>query len=515
MSVSDPRQGASLSPARAQIAERVRALMAEGARSGPYVVSSAIDWYQAQSGETVSREVQRALMQDLLAGVDSLLPTEAPALPASPGRAQYQPEFTKRVMQLGGRIAPEVIALLDLRALSHLSAEAQRSAIRDAVLSVSRGQKLDLNGVETAELVDYVVDDMLALGPLERLLADDSISEIMVNGPRQIYVERRGQLELADVCFRDDDHVLNIATRIVGAVGRRVDETTPLVDARLPDGSRINVTIPPLAVDGPTMTIRKFPKDDLTLQDLVARGSLSRQMAQFLRLCAQLRLNMLISGGTGSGKTTLLNAISREIPVRERIVTLEDAAELRLQQPHVVRLETRPANIEGQGEIAMRALFRNALRMRPDRIIIGEVRSDEAFDLLQAMNTGHDGSMSTLHANTPREALTRMENMIAMSGVVLPTEFVRQQLGDAIHVIVQITRMRDGVRRISSISEIVGVEGNVVSLQELFHFVPHPYGGEAVQGDFVSSGLMPGFRDLAVEHGLDTALRQIMEPDRC
>lgn len=512
MTLSDPRSATATSTAHAQITERVRLLMADGAQGGPYLVSSAIDWYQAQSGETVPRDVQRALMQDLVAGAESLVPAAPPVVPVSPGRAQYQPEFTKRVMQLGGQIAPEVIGLLDLRALGHLSLDAQRGAIRDAVLSVSRGQKLDLNGVETAELVDYVVDDMLALGPLERLLADDSVSEIMVNGPRQIYVERHGQLELADICFRDDDHVVNIASRIVGAVGRRVDETTPLVDARLPDGSRINVTIPPLAVDGPTMTIRKFPKDDLTLEDLVERRSLSRQMAQFLRLCAQLRLNLLISGGTGSGKTTLLNAISREIPKKERIVTLEDAAELRLQQPHVVRLETRPANIEGEGAVPMRALFRNALRMRPDRIIIGEVRGDEAFDLLQAMNTGHDGSMSTLHANTPREALTRMENMIAMSGVVLPTEFVRQQLGDAIHVIVQISRMRDGGRRVSSISEIVGIEGNVVSLQELFRFVPRPYEGEAVQGDFVSAGLMPGFLDLAVEHGLDKTLRQTMEP---
>lgn len=493
------------------IEQRMRDLVDEGDTSNIYVISAAIDWYQEQTSQIVPRDVQRALIRQLTGVTVSPLASVSSSQSVAISRAQYLPEFTKRVMHLGSRIAPEVMALLDLRTLANLTAEAQRSAIRDAVLAVSKSQKLDLNGVESAELIDYVIDDMLALGPLERLLADESISEIMVNGPTQIYVERKGQLERADICFRDDEHVLAVATRIVGAVGRRVDETTPFVDARLADGSRINVTIPPLAVDGPTMTIRKFPKDELSLSDLISRGTLSRPIAEVLRIAAQLRLNLLVSGGTGSGKTTLLNAISHEIPSNERIVTLEDAAELRLQQPHVVRLETRPPNIEGTGSISMRMLFRNALRMRPDRIIIGEVRSDEAFDLLQAMNTGHDGSMSTLHANTPREALTRIENMIAMSGVVLPAEFIRQQLRDAIHLIVQIARMRDGVRRVTSISEIVGVEGNVVSLQELFRFVPEPsLGADQIRGVFESTRLTPSFIDRAAEQGLDPELRRIM-----
>ncbi|SDG05364.1 pilus assembly protein CpaF [Celeribacter baekdonensis] len=509
--VSYPTDIATVRPV---IEARVRSLLADGAVTGLYAVSAAIDWYQDTTEQSLSREMQRDLMKHLVSLTE--VPEDTPqAGPDARPRAHYQPEFTRRVMRLGAKIAPEIMDLLDLRALAGLQYVAQRGAIRDAVMSVSKSQRFDLNGVESAELVDYVVDDMLGLGPLERLLADDSISEIMVNGPEQVYVERHGQLELADISFRDDDHVLTIATRIVGAVGRRVDETTPLVDARLMDGSRINVTIPPLAIDGPTMTIRKFPKDDLKLSDLMDRGSLSGPMADFLRIAAQLRLNLLVSGGTGSGKTTLLNAISREIPANERIVTLEDAAELRLQQPHVVRLETRPPNIEGTGQVPMRALFRNALRMRPDRIIIGEVRSEEAFDLLQAMNTGHDGSMSTLHANTPREALTRMENLIAMSGIVLPTVFVRQQLRDAIHLIVQISRMRDGVRRVTSISEIVGGEESVISLQELFRFVPEPtQGRETLRGQFVSSGLTPGFIDRAIEHGLDGKLRQIVSVQR-
>ena len=496
---------------RAVIAERLQTLVSEGREGGAYAVSLAIDWYQDTTGHILPRERQRQLMQQLVPLAEASPVDTDRQRPEAKPRANYQPDFTKRVMRLGTQVAPEVMDLLDLRTLAELPSEAQRIAIRDAVLSVSQTQRIDLNGMESAELVDYVVDDMLGLGPLERLLEDDSISEIMVNGPNQIYVERQGQLELADISFRDNDHVLTIATRIVSAVGRRVDETTPLVDARLEDGSRINVTIPPLAVDGPTMTIRKFPKDDLQLADLIQRQSLTKEMAEFLQIATQLRLNLLVSGGTGSGKTTLLNAISREIPSNERIVTLEDAAELRLQQPHVVRLETRAANIEGKGEVPMRRLFRNALRMRPDRIIIGEVRGEEAFDLLQAMNTGHDGSMSTLHANNPREALTRMENLIAMSGIVLPSSFVRQQLRDAIHLIVQISRMRDGVRRITSISEVVGGEDDVISLQELFRFVPEAgLQGGPLKGQFVPTGMLPSFVDRAAEQGLDAKLRQVV-----
>lgn len=492
---------------------KVDELIGAGAAPGPHVVGRAIDWYEGRTGETIPMEEQRKLVRELGQLSAAAAAAAAPAKPEPAARAGSQgPAFSRWLNALSQRILPDVMALLDLAELADLAEDVQRETIAQAVRSVSRLQKLELNGAESAELIDYVLDDMMGFGPLERLLADDTVSDIMVNGPQQVYVERAGRMELTDMSFRDDGHVLNIATRIVSAAGRRVDETTPLVDARLPDGSRINVTIPPLALDGPTLTIRKFPKDELHLADLVARSSMSPAMAAFLRLAAKMRLNLLISGGTGSGKTTLLNAISREIPASERIVTIEDAAELRLQQPHVVRLETRPPTIEGLGEITMRHLFRNSLRMRPDRIIIGEVRGDEAFDLLQAMNTGHDGSMSTLHANSPREALTRLENMIAMSGIALPVAFIRQQMKDAIHLVVQIARMRDGVRRVSSISEIVGMGGDTVSIQELFRFQAEPgQGGDAVVGRFMATGAGPLFMPRAAEMGLEAALRQTLE----
>lgn len=497
--------------AKRAIRARLAEIASEGGSTGPHVISSTIDWYERQIGLPLPRDQQRSLMNELGAEIESGLPLAKGRYETST-MASFRPAFGKRLNSLSRQILPDAMAMLDLHALANLAPDQQRAAIRDAVLNVSRAQKLELNGAESAELVSYVVDDMMGFGPLERLLADDDVSDIMVNGPHKIYIESNGQLQLTDVSFRDDQHVINIATRIVSIAGRRIDETTPLVDARLPDGSRINVTIPPLSLDGPTMTIRKFPKDELTLADLTGRNSLSPRMAEFLRIAARLRLNILISGGTGSGKTTLLNAVSREISHSERIVTIEDAAELRLQQPHVVRLETRPATIEGIGEISMRHLFRNSLRMRPDRIIIGEVRSDEALDLLQAMNTGHDGSMSTLHANNPREALTRMENMIAMSGVQLPTEFVRQQLKDAVHLIVQIARMRDGVRRVVSVSEIVGYEGNVISMQEIFRFrQSQSRGGDEVQGAFEFCGHTPHFIERAIEQGLDRALRDTLE----
>ncbi len=521
--------------AKRAIRARLTDLARDGGPMGPHVISSAIDWYERKTGQFVPRAHQKTLMQalgqemaqdmapdiaqdmalgrDMARGHDTATGQPAGAQgDDTTAVARFLPAFAKRLNSLTRQILPEAMALLDMRELGALPQDQQRAAIRDAVLSVGRAQKLELNGAESAELVRYVVDDMMGFGPLERLLADDDVSDIMVNGPHRIYIERNGQLQLSDVSFRDDQHVINIATRIVSMAGRRVDETTPMVDARLPDGSRINVTIPPLALDGPTMTIRKFPKDELTFADLVARNSLSPRMAEFLRLAARMRLNILISGGTGSGKTTLLNAISKEISAKERIVTIEDAAELRLQQPHVVRLETRPPTIEGVGEITMRHLFRNSLRMRPDRIIIGEVRSDEALDLLQAMNTGHDGSMSTLHANNPREALTRMENMIAMSGVRLSPDFVRHQLKDAIHLIVQISRMRDGVRRVVSVSEVVGFEGNVITMQELFRFQQSKgRTSDHVEGRFEVCGNTPHFMDRATEQGLEAALRATLE----
>lgn len=501
----------------AELLQKINALISSGAEPGPHVVSRAIDWYEAQTGQEIPIDEQRELVRSLSEKASALseAATEPGAFPdpsAPPARNASLAGFDRHLNSLSQRVMPEIMALLDLTELASGPDDLQRETIARAVRSVSRKQKLELNGAESAQLVEYVLDDMMGFGPLERLLADDTISDIMVNGSKQVYIERNGQLELTGVTFRDNQHVLNIATRIVSLAGRRVDETTPLVDARLPDGSRINVTIPPLALKGPTLTIRKFPKGELQLADLVARDSLSSPMAEFFRLAARMRLNILISGGTGSGKTTLLNAISGEISEAERIVTIEDAAELRLQQPHVVSLETRPPSIEGLGEITMRHLFRNTLRMRPDRIIIGEVRSEEALDLLQAMNTGHDGSMSTLHANSPREALTRLESMIAMSGTALPSEFVRQQISSAIDLVVQISRMRDGVRRVTSISEIVGAEGNTLSMQELFCFTPDlTRTGETIVGKFQATGSTPYFTTRAAEMGLESTLRRTLE----
>jgi len=356
-----------------------------------------------------------------------------------------------------------------------------------------------------------MLDDMLGLGPLEPLLGDDSVTDILVNGPKQIYVERKGKLELTDAQFRDNGHAMSVAQRIVTAVGRRVDESTPLVDARLKDGSRVNIIIPPLAIDGCSMSIRKFSKKKISLDIMEKQQNISAQMATVLRIAGRARLNIVISGGTGSGKTTLLNALSQTIDAGERIVTVEDAAELQLQQPHVVRLETRPANLEGEGEVSMRDLVKNSLRMRPDRIILGEVRGAEALDMLQAMNTGHDGSFATCHANRPREALMRIENMVGMAGMNLPSKAVKQQVASAIHMIVQISRMRDGQRRITYISEIVGMEGEVVTMQDLFTF---QFRGEdengKIQGDFVCTGVRPNFLSRAAYYGLDKELMEAM-----
>ncbi|MGE0258434.1 MAG: CpaF family protein, partial [Alphaproteobacteria bacterium] len=335
----------------------------------------------------------------------------------------------------------------------------------------------------------------------------ESITDILVNGPKQVYVERRGKLELSDVAFRDDQHLMNVCSKIVTRVGRRIDESTPLVDARLPDGSRVNIIIPPLAIDGASISIRKFSKKSITLDTMSANGSISQAMATVLKIAARCRLNILVSGGTGSGKTTLLNALSRMIDRAERVVTIEDAAELQLQQPHVVRLETRSANLEGSGEITMRGLLKNALRMRPDRIIIGECRGEEALDMLQAMNTGHDGSMSTIHANNPREALTRLENMIGMTGINLPSKATRTQIASAVHLICQVNRMRDGQRRVTQITEVVGMEGDVITTQDLFAY---QYEGESadgrLRGTFQSSGIRPAFLPRAQYYGLERAL---------
>jgi pilus assembly protein CpaF len=371
--------------------------------------------------------------------------------------------------------------------------------------------RIQLNRPEQSDLVNQIVNDMLGLGPLEPLLADDAITDIMVNGPRQVYIERQGKLTLTDIRFEDNAHLLNICNRIVNRVGRRVDEASPICDARLEDGSRVNVIIPPLAIDGATLSIRKFGKRQIGFDQMAQQGNISAPMATILRIAARSRLNIVVSGGTGSGKTTMLNALSGMIDNGERVVTIEDAAELRMQQPHVVRLETRPANLEGGGEVDMRALVKNALRMRPDRIILGEVRGPEAIDLLQAMNTGHDGSMGTLHANRPREALTRLENMVTMGVANLPPKAIRSQIAGSLNLIVQISRMRDGVRRVTHITEIAGMEGEVIITQDLYtyEFKGETSDGKLI-GTFKSSGLRPHFLPRAAYYGLDKVLMEAM-----
>lgn len=409
------------------------------------------------------------------------------------------------------RIYNALMEQIDINTSSRLPREDLKRQIIDLIGEIVMEQKLALSQVEQQLLANQIVDDMLGFGPLEPLLRDEAITDIMVNGPYQIYVERKGKLELTSVKFRDNSHVMTIATRIVTGVGRRVDESTPICDARLPDGSRVNVIAPPCAIRGAAISIRKFSQKKITLDVMAGTKNISESLCKVLKICGAIRLNIIISGGTGSGKTTLLNAISRMISHGERIVTIEDAAELQLQQPHVVPLETRVANLEGSGEITMRDLVKNALRMRPDRIILGEVRGGEAFDLLQAMNTGHDGSMGTLHANTPREALTRLENMIGMAGINLPSKAVRTQIASAVNLIVQIQRMRDGVRRVTHVTEVCGMEGDVVITQDLFNF---EFTGEdasgKLTGDFHSSGIRPNFTQKAAYFGLDQALIEAM-----
>ncbi|MGE0118605.1 MAG: CpaF family protein [Dongiaceae bacterium] len=409
------------------------------------------------------------------------------------------------------KIQPLVVDRIDIGAAARLDRDELGRQIGELVSEILREERIRLNQREQKDLVELLLDDMLGLGPLEPLLAEETITDILVNGPYQVYVERKGKLEITDVKFRDNQHVLNICSRIVSQVGRRVDESQPLCDARLLDGSRVNIIIPPLAIDGPSISIRKFSKKGITLDIMAKQRNVSENMAKVMKIAARSRLNILISGGTGSGKTTLLNAMSQLIDVGERIVTIEDAAELQLQQPHVVRLETRPPNLEGVGEINMRDLVKNALRMRPDRIILGEVRGAEALDMLQAMNTGHDGSLGTIHANRPREALTRLENMIGMASVSLPAKAVRTQISSAIDMIVQVSRMRDGMRRVTHIMEVVGMEGDVITTQDLYTF---EFEGEDTQGNikgnFRSSGLRPHFLPKASYFGLDRALMEAM-----
>jgi pilus assembly protein CpaF len=429
-----------------------------------------------------------------------------------PGVARFVAPPTQRalsdtVVAIKDRVQGMLVERIDTASAARLPREQLKAGLSDITRDILVELQVHLNGQEHGQLVDVVMDEMLGLGPLEPLLADDTVTDIMVNRFDRVYVERRGKIELTDVVFRDHQHVFNIASRIVNKIGRRIDESHPLCDARLEDGSRVNIVIPPLSIDGPSMSIRKFAKRSITFERMIEQSNLSDQMATVLKTAARSRLNILISGGTGSGKTTLLNACSQMIDPQERVVTIEDAAELQLQQDHVLRMETRTANLEGKGEVTMRDLVKNALRMRPDRIILGEVRGGEVFDMLQAMNTGHEGSMSTIHANRPREALTRLENMVAMAGFQLPVSAVRMQISSAVDMIVQISRMRDGMRRITSITEVTGMEGDVITTQELFRY---EYDGEdpsgKLRGRFVPSGLRPHFTEKARYYGLEQAL---------
>ncbi len=390
--------------------------------------------------------------------------------PVEPAPAAPAPQPKDDLLEVRLKLHARLIDELDLSKLDKLGEAEQRRQVRNLVGDFARDERLALNAAELDQLGASVFDEMTGLGPIEPLLQDDSIADILINGPFSVYVERRGELEETPVRFRDNDHLLRIVNRIVAGVGRRIDESQPMVDARLPDGSRVNAAIAPVTLDGAAVSIRKFSKKPFDLERLVGMGAMPASVAEFLGGAVKSRVSTVISGGTGSGKTTLLNALSAAIGVKERLITIEDAAELQLQQPHVVRMETRPPNIEGKGEIRQRELVKNALRMRPDRVILGEVRGEEAFDMLQAMNTGHEGSMATIHANSPRDAITRLEQMVAMSGMRLPPESIRGQIASAVGLIVQVMRLSDGKRRLMSVSEITGMEGNVVQMQEIFSF---------------------------------------------
>ncbi|MFI4987821.1 MAG: CpaF family protein [Alphaproteobacteria bacterium] len=409
----------------------------------------------------------------------------------------------------------QLLQRIDPAMVVQMGKEELKARVIELVSEVADEQRFLINHEEQLVIAGEIVDDMVGLGPLEPLLRDQEVADILINGPRQVYVERRGKLELTNVRFRNDAHVLHVAQRIASSVGRRIDESSPMLDARLVDGSRVNVIIAPLSLKGPCVSIRKFSRSFLDLPKMVRNGSASAELARALEICSRCRLNIIISGGTGSGKTTLLNAMSYLIDQGERVITIEDAAELQLHQPHVVQLETRPPNVEGHGQVSARELVRNALRMRPDRIIVGEVRGPEAFDMMQAMNTGHNGSMSTIHANTARDALARIENMVLMADVNLPSRAIRGQMVSAIDLVVQVERMRDGTRRITEVVEVVGMEDDVILLATLFHY---KYLGEnpdgTLRGIYEASGVRPHFLTRLDYFGLANAFVETSKSDR-
>jgi len=427
----------------------------------------------------------------------------APAAVAKPKSASYAEALLEAKIRVHNRLIDE----LDLSALDKLGDDDLRRQVRAIVMEIVREEGMAMSSVEINTFADAVFDEMTGLGPIEPLLADDSISDIMINGAHQVYIERGGELELSSVRFADNDHLLRILNRIVSAVGRRVDEAQPLVDARLLDGSRVNAAINPIGVDGPLVSIRKFSKSPLTVEKLAEFGALPAPMLEFVVGAVKCRASTVISGGTGSGKTTLLNALSSAISPKERIITIEDAAELQLQQPHVARMETRPPNLEGKGEIRQRELVKNALRMRPDRVFLGEVRGEEAFDMLQAMNTGHEGSMATIHANNPRDALTRLEQMVLMGGMRISAEAIRGQIASAVNLIVQ-------AARVMSVAEIVGMEGDVIQLQEIFKFErSHTDDEGKVHGKFVATGMRPQFLEEMHRRGVKVP-NDLFDPQR-
>jgi pilus assembly protein CpaF len=451
-----------------------------------------VGWMMAPGTEPIVTRMRRQSIT-LVAGA----PPESPMPVADPALLSELKERIRTILMT--RIDPSVAGLIPRARL--------RGEVAKLVNEIATEDRVQLNTLEETALAADLSDDMVGLGPLQPFLEDDEITDILANGPFDIYVERRGKLEKTAARFRDAQHLVNIAQRIATAMGRRIDEASPMVDARLADGSRVNIVLPPLVLNGGSISIRKFPKQGMTLDAMVRQENLSCEMAGLLQIAARSRLNILISGGTGSGKTTLLNAISQYIDRDERVITIEDAVELRLQQPHVVQMETRPPNIEGAGLIPQRELVRNALRMRPDRIIVGEVRGPEAFDMLQAMNTGHDGSMSTVHANSPRDALYRIENMVMMANLNLPLKAIRMHIASALNLIVHIERMRDGIRRVQNITEVAGLEGDIIAARELFTF---RYGGErdngTIDGEFAPTRMRPDLLNRAVRLGLGREL---------
>jgi pilus assembly protein CpaF len=405
--------------------------------------------------------------------------------------------------EMKARLHRALINRMDLTKLNELGPEQVNAEVSRLAEGVLATEAMPLSTLERERLVSEVRHELFGLGPLEPLLADPTISDILVNSHKRIYIERRGKLEVTTVAFKDDEHLMRVIERIVSSVGRRIDESSPMVDARLADGSRVNAIIPPLAIDGPVVSIRRFGSDPLRMENLIEKKALTKDIADLLDMCVKAKLNILISGGTGAGKTTLLNALSGFIPDNERIVTIEDSAELQLQQPHVVRLETRPPNIEGRGEVTQRDLVKNALRMRPDRIVIGEVRGGESIDMLQAMNTGHDGSLTTVHANTPRDSLSRLETMIQMTGMRLSDRAMRQQIASAINLVIQAARLPDGTRRVTSISEITGMEGETITMQEIFLFERSGMDRDGnVIGRFKPTGIRPRFAERLKAFGL-------------